>query len=284
MLFRPKIGLALGGGGPKGLAHLGVIKTLLQQNIPIDFIAGTSAGAIMGSMYAYSQDIASVEKHIMEKNALQMLSYFSDISLKAGFIEGNRMEKFLGEYIQKDDFNMLKIPFAAVAVDLKTGKKVVLRHGSVIKAVRASIAIPVLFKPVEIDNKILVDGGLISQVPADTVFEMGADIVIAVQLDYRYKPDYDLTTLNPLQIGELSFDIVAKHVADTEIKRAQIIIRPHLETVHWTSLMSDKEKMECVQKGVDETLDTMTNIQQYIRTNKFVLHLQETLNGFLKPR
>jgi len=283
-MFRPKIGLALGGGGPKGLAHLGVIKTLLQHNIPIDLIAGTSAGAMMGSLYAYSQDIVSVEQYIMEKNALQMLSYFSDISLRAGFIEGNRMEKFLGEYIQNDDFKSLKIPFSAVAVNLETGKKVVLHHGSVVKAVRASIAIPVLFKPVEIDNQILVDGGLISQVPVDTAFEMGADIVIAVQLDYRYKPDYNLSTLNPLQIGELSFNIVAKHVADTEIKRAQIIIRPHLETVHWTSLMSDKEKMECVQKGVDETLSAMTNIQQYINTNKFVLRLQDTLNRFLKPR
>lgn len=283
-MFRPKIGLALGGGGPKGLAHLGVIKTLLQHNIPIDLIAGTSAGAMMGSLYAYSQDIVSVERYIMEKNALQMLSYFSDISLRTGFIEGNRMEKFLGEYIQNDDFKSLKIPFSAVAVDLETGKKVVLHHGSVVKAVRASIAIPVLFKPVEIDNQILVDGGLISQVPVDTAFEMGADIVIAVQLDYRYKPDCNLSTLNPLQIGELSFNIVAKHVADTEIKRAQIIIRPHLETVHWTSLMSDKEKMECVQKGIDETLGTMPNIQQYINTNKFVLRLQDTLNRFLKPR
>ena len=283
-MFRPKIGLALGGGGPKGLAHIGVIKTLLNHGIPIDYIAGTSAGALIGSLYAYSQDIESVQRHIMDRNRLQLLSYFSDVSLNAGFIGGNRIEKFLGEYIREDNFKSLKVPFTALAVNLIDGKLVHLNHGSVVKAVRASIAIPVLFKPVEIDDKILVDGGLISQVPVNTAFAMGADIVIAVQLDYRYDPEYDMNKLNPLQVGGLSFDIVGKRVADDEIKKAHIIIRPHLEAVDWGSLVNEKARITTIRMGVEETERNMLAITQLTKEDSLFGRFKKVLNGFLNSR
>lgn len=283
-MFRPKIGLALGGGGPKGLAHIGVIKTLLNHGIPIDCIAGTSAGALIGSLYAYSQDIESVERHIMDRNRLQLLSYFSDVSLNAGFIGGNRIEKFLGEYIKEDDFKSLKVPFTALAVNLIDGKLVHLNHGSVVKAVRASIAIPVLFKPVEIDDKILVDGGLISQVPVNTAFAMGADIVIAVQLDYRYDPEYDMSKLNPLQVGGLSFDIVGKRVADDEIKKAHIVIRPHLEAIDWGSLVNEKARITTIRMGVEETERNMLAITQLTKEGSLFGRFKKMLNGFLNSR
>lgn len=283
-MFRPKIGLALGGGGPKGLAHIGVIKTLLQHNIPIDFIAGTSAGALIGSLYAYSQDIESVERHIMDRNRFQLLSYFSDVSLNAGFIGGNRIEKFLGEYIKNDDFKSLKVPFTALAVNLIDGKLVTLTHGSVVKAVRASIAIPVMFKPIKIDNMILVDGGLMSQVPVNTAFAMGADIVIAVQLDYRYDPEYDMDKLNPLQVGGLSFDIVGKRVADDEIKKAHIVIRPHLEAIDWSTLVSEKARITSIRMGAEETERNMFAINQLTKQDSLFSKLKKSLNRFLKTR
>lgn len=283
-MFRPKIGLALGGGGPKGLAHIGVIKTLLHHNIPIDYIAGTSAGALIGSLYSYSQDIESVERHIMDRNRLQLLSYFSDFSMNAGFIGGNRIEKFLGEYIKDDDFKSLKIPFTALAVNLIDGKLVTLTGGSVVKAVRASIAIPVLFKPVEIDDMVLVDGGLISQVPVNTAFAMGADIVIAVQLDYRYDPEYDMKKLNPLQVGGLSFDIVGKRVADDEIKKAHIVIRPHLETIDWSCLMNEKARIKSIRMGVEETEKNIFAINQLTKENSLFGKLKKALDGFLNSR
>lgn len=283
-MFRPKIGLALGGGGPKGLAHIGVIKTLLSHGIPIDYIAGTSAGALIGSLYAYSGDIESVERHIMDRNRLQLLSYFSDVSLNAGFIGGNRIEKFLSEYIQEDDFKSLKVPFTALAVNLIDGKLVHLNHGSVVKAVRASIAIPVLFKPVTIDDKILVDGGLISQVPVNTAFAMGADIVIAVQLDYRYDPEYDMSKLNPLQVGGLSFDIVGKRVADDEIKKAHVVIRPHLEAIDWSSLVNEKARITTIRMGVEETEKNMLAITQLAKEDSLFGRFKKMLNGFLNSR
>lgn len=283
-MFRPKIGLALGGGGPKGLAHIGVIKTLLNHDIPIDYIAGTSAGALIGSLYAYSGDIESVERHIMDRNRLQLLSYFSDVSLNAGFIGGNRIEKFLSEYIQEDDFKSLKVPFTALAVNLIDGKLVHLNHGSVVKAVRASIAIPVLFKPVTIDDKILVDGGLMSQVPVNTAFAMGADIVIAVQLDYRYDPEYDMSKLNPLQVGGLSFDIVGKRVADDEIKKAHVVIRPHLEAIDWSSLVNEKARITTIRMGVEETEKNMLAITQLAKEDSLFGRFKKMLNGFLNSR
>jgi len=281
-MFRPKIGLVLGGGGPKGLAHIGVIKTLVAHSIPIDYIAGTSAGALIGGMYACTADIASLESYIMDKNKLQMVSYFSDVTLRAGFIEGNRIEKFLDEYTNKSTFKKTKIPFAAVAVDLKTGNKVVLRAGSVTKAIRASIAIPVLFRPVEIDDYILVDGGLISSVPVESAFAMGADIVIAVQLDYRYDPTFDFSKLNPLQVGEMSLDVVEKKVAVEEMKKAQIILRPHLEHVHWSSLLDEKERQISIEKGVEETQKNILKIKYLSQTNKFSLYIKNVLHRLLQ--
>jgi NTE family protein len=283
-MFHPKIGLALGGGGPKGLAHIGVIKTLIEHAVPIDYIAGTSAGALVGSMYAYSQDIASVERHIMDKNRLQMISYFADPSLQGGFIEGHRIEQFINEYLQDVSFENLRIPFAAIATDLKTDKKIVITTGSVAKAVRASSAIPILFKPVELDDRLLVDGGLTSPVPVQTAFAMGADIVIAVQLDYRYNPTYDLHLLNPLQVGELALDMVGKKIAEEEMKKASIVLRPHLEAIHWGSLINQTEKEQAVQEGVLEVRRHLTTIIYQTKRSSLVFGLKHFLHRFLQTR
>lgn len=209
-MIRPKIGLALGGGGPKGLAHIGVIKILEKHNIPIDFIAGTSAGSLVGGLYAYSRDIASVEAHVMNKNWIQMLSVFADPSLKGGFIEGNRMEQFLEEYLHGATFNDVKIPYQATAVDMQSGTLVHLHAGSLSRAIRASSAVPILFKPVEIEKRLYLDGGILSSVPVQTVKKMGADIVIAVQLNRYYDPDEDLSKISIPEIGDLAFNIVGK--------------------------------------------------------------------------
>ena len=280
-MFHPKIGLALGGGGPKGLAHIGVLKTLIEHGIPIACIAGTSAGALVGGLYAHSKDISSVERYIMEKGRLQMLSYFADPTWKGGFIEGNKMEQFIHEYMGNTNFDKLQVPFAAIATDLKTGKKVTLTTGSVTRAVRASIAIPIMFKPVELDGHLLVDGGLASQVPVQTAFAMGADIVIAVQLDYRYNPTYDLTKLNPLQVGELALDIVGKKVAEDEIRKASLMLRPHLESIHWGSLMNQAEKEHAVKEGVDETIRHLPQIVYLAKKTSLVYGLKHLLHHLL---
>lgn len=253
-MFRPKIGLALGGGGPRGLAHIGVIKVLVDHSIPIDYIAGTSAGALIGGMFAYSQDIRKVENFILEKNKLEMLSYVLDPSLKSGFFGGNKIEQFIKEYIGDKTFADLQIPFVAVAVDLKTGKKVSLNSGSVVKAIHASSAVPMVFKPVEINNQLLVDGAILSSVPVDTAFEMGADIVIAVQLNKQYHPKFDFQKLNLLQVGQLSFHIFERKIAFEEVKSAQIVLQPRIENVGWNALVDRAKKIEGIRIGEEEAI------------------------------
>jgi len=277
-MFRPKIGLALGGGGPKGLAHIGVIKLLEKNNIPIDFIAGTSAGALIGGLYAYSKDIVGIESYIMNKNWLQMLSYFADPSLKGGFIEGKRVERFLEEYLHNATFGDVKIPFQATAVDIQTGSLVCMHTGSLSKAIRASSAVPILFKPVEIDNHLYLDGGLLSSVPVDMVKKMGADIIIAVQLNKFYSPDEDLRNVSIPEMGDLAFNIVGRKIADEEVKKADFIIRPNGAHVHWNFLLQQSKREQGIKSGEEASHKIMPSIKLMVQKNKIEL----TIHNWMK--
>lgn len=273
-MFRPKIGLALGGGGPRGLAHIGVIKVLEKNNIPIDYIAGTSAGAMVGGMYAYSKNIASLEKHFISKNWMQMLSYFADPSFKGGFIQGNRMEEFLQEYLQSATFDKISIPFRATAVDLQTGKLNELHEGLLSTSIRASCAIPMLFRPVEINNHLFVDGGLLSSVPVQTVKKMGADIVIAVQLNRYYEPTQDLKTLNILEVGEYALNLVERHIAESEITQADFVIHPKVAHVHWNNFIQQDKRENGIRLGEDATNSAISQIRMKVTENNIlrILH------------
>lgn len=266
-MFRPKIGLALGGGGPKGLAHIGVIKVLEKNNVPIDFIAGTSAGAMVGGMYALTKDILSLEKHFVGKNWLQMLSYFADPSLKGGLIQGNRMEEFLQEYLKNANFDSLRVPFQATAVDLQSGKLTILKEGNLSTAIRASCAIPMLFQPVKINDQLFVDGGLLSNVPVQTVKKMGADIVIAVQLNKYYSPDHKLDTLNILEIGELALSIVERRIAESEIAQADFMIQPKLTHVHWNNFIRQEKREDGVLLGEEAANTSIGQIKLTVAEN-----------------
>lgn len=276
-MFHPKIGLALGGGGPKGLAHIGVIKVLEKNNIPIDFIAGTSAGAMIGGMYAYSKNIESLEKHFLDKNWLQMLSYFADPSLKGGLIQGTKMEEFLEEYLNNTTFDKLAIPFQATTVSLQTGRLIEQHEGSLSTAIRASCAIPMLFKPVEINNELFVDGGLLSSVPVRTVKKMGADIVIAVQLNTYFDTKQNIGKLNIMEIGELSLQIIERKIADEEVSRADFTIRPQLAHVHWNNFIHQGQRENGVTLGEHATEKSILKIKSEVAKSD----ITRTLNTWI---
>lgn len=277
-MFRPKIGLALGGGGPKGLAHIGVIKVLEKNNIPIDYIAGTSAGAMVGGMYAYLKDIDSLEKHFLSKNWMQMLSYFADPSFKGGFIQGNRMEEFLQEYLQSATFDKTSIPFRATAVDLQTGKLNELHDGLLSTSIRASCAIPMLFRPVEIDKHLFVDGGLLSSVPVQTVKNMGADIVIAVQLNRYYEPTHDLKTLSILEVGEYALNLVERQIADSEITQADFVIQPKVAHVHWNNFIQLEKRENGILLGEEAAQSSIALIKLQVAEN----NIHRTIKRWVK--
>jgi NTE family protein len=178
-LERKKVGLALAGGGARGMAHVGVIRTLESEGILINCIAGTSVGSLVGAAYA-----AGVQREGLMDMALTVgwLDFARPVWPRNGFLNFARLESYLADFLGDPSFDELDIPYAAVASDLTKFEQVVLREGRVARAVRASCSIPGIVTPVEIDGRLLVDGGVTNNLPTSVVRDLGADVVIAVGL------------------------------------------------------------------------------------------------------
>jgi len=194
---RKKVGLALGSGAAKGLAHIGVLKALAENRVPIDLIAGSSIGAVVGACYAKTGEIYYLEELIKEvdwRRLAKMLDPNIALFFK-GVIYGKKVKEFLRTIIGDVDFKDLKIPLSVVTTDAETGEEVVIKEGSVLEAVRASISVPAVFTPVKHGNRFLMDGGIIDPVPVDIVRKMGADYIIAcnvIQVPKKEKKHYHL--------------------------------------------------------------------------------------------
>ncbi len=181
---RPRVGLALGSGGARGWAHLGVIEALEKEGIEISCVAGASMGALVGAVYC-SGKLDMLREVALTLDARTVLSYFFEMKFpRSGLIDGDRVLKFLREFIMPADIEALPIPFAAVATDLFSGEGVTIREGDVLDAVRASISIPGIFTPVKRNDGYLVDGGLVNPVPVDVCRRLGAEYVIAVRVNH----------------------------------------------------------------------------------------------------
>ena len=178
-----KIGLALGSGSARGWAHIGVIRALTEAGIHIDCIAGTSIGALVGAVHA-SGNIDTLEDVVLEMDWKKIVYFFDVVLPKSGLIDGNKVADFIRSCVEESNIEDLPVPFSAVSTDLATGNEVVIQEGDIIEAVRASISVPGIFTPVRKDNMSLVDGGLVNPVPVSVVREMGADFVIAVDLNH----------------------------------------------------------------------------------------------------
>jgi len=178
-----KVGLALGGGAARGLAHIGVVDVLQKEGIPIDMIAGTSIGALVGAVCAQGKDCGVVKDLAQSINLTKMMS-LADLAIpKTGLIGGKRVIKLLKTVIGSDvTFEDLEIPLALVATDIMTGEEVVINQGSVLEGIRASISLPGIFTVVKWNNRYLVDGGLVNPVPVSVLKQMGADFIIAVNV------------------------------------------------------------------------------------------------------
>jgi len=237
---QPKIGLALGSGGPKGLSHIGIIKVLEKNNIPIDFIAGVSIGSVVGGFYAYTKNIEKIEEIALSNNWRHTLSLFFDPSLSQGLINGRKIKIFIENIIGKIHFKDLKIPFSVVTTDIKTGKAVIMDKGEVATAIRASSSIPLIFKPVKLGNSLLVDGGLSIPVPAGLVRGMGADIVIAVNLDADYFSDIQDSNFGFYRIANNSIKLLRYNLSSSNIRDADIIINPKVGKVGWNKFIDSK--------------------------------------------
>lgn len=184
MTRKKRIGLALSGGFAKGLSHIGVLKAIEDSNVPVDLISGTSIGALIGALWASGLNAEEIRKIARSIEWQNMLDFTSP---REGFLEGKSIQNYINRLLKNKSFKELKIPLSIVAVDLRSGEKVIFDSGNVAKAVRCSISYPGVFTPVKIGKRELVDGGLIDPIPVDVVRHMGSDFVIGVNLAHNPK-------------------------------------------------------------------------------------------------
>lgn len=178
-----KIGLALGSGGARGWAHIGVIDALEEAGISVQCVAGTSMGALVGGAFA-SGRIRSLKEVVLRLNWKQALYYFIEVTFpRSGLIDGTKIAAFVRQHVEKTKLEFLPMPFATVATNILTGQEVVIDEGDMIEAIRASISIPGILTPVSRNGAILVDGGLVDPIPVRVARRLGADFVIAVDLN-----------------------------------------------------------------------------------------------------
>lgn len=222
---KPKIGLALGGGAARGFAHIGVIKMLEAQGIVADYVAGTSAGAVVGSLHAGGYDAFAMQKIAVQLDE----KIFADWTLGGrGLLKGEALQDFINQHLNKRPLEKLNKPFATVATDLNSGERVVFRTGDTGMAVRASAAVPGVFQPAQFRGRSFVDGGLTSPVPVRAAREMGADIVIAVDISDR--PEGQPVDSLAAIVWQTT-TIMGGIIGANELKGADIVIRPKLRYV-----------------------------------------------------
>lgn len=249
-MVRPKIGLALGAGGAKGLAHIGVLQVLEEAGIPIDFIAGSSMGAVIGAFYAAGTELEMMAKLATELNNNHLI----DIAIpRWGLIKGRKAHALIRLMTHNKNFDQLKIPLQVVATDLEKGEKVVFKDGNVASAVRASIAVPGVVQPLCLNDKILVDGAVTDRVPAEIVKKMGADIVIAVDLQYYPKEKVNIENIYDVILQ--SIEILERQVRDKYKKYADIIVKPRVSTYTWTNFEVAADFIELGREACTEVLD-----------------------------
>lgn len=220
-----KIGLALGSGLARGLAHIGVIKVLLHAGIRIDCIAGTSMGSVVAALYACGMKIKMMERLARRISRRTWIDFTFP---RMGLIAGERLEELIYLLTARRKIEDLSVPLALLAVDLISGERVSLRRGSIARAVRASCAIPGIFNPVEYEGRLLVDGGILERVPAKTARDMGADFVIAVDVGY-YMEEYKINHI--FDVLSRANEVMSREIGRLQPQKADVMIMPDMKDV-----------------------------------------------------
>ena len=306
-----KIGLALGGGGARGLAHIGAVKVMEREGISPDIIVGTSMGSLVGGSLATGLKAEELEKQLFsfletdlyksselravgdaERGNEQSLSrriqsYFkTKIRLvhgiyRPGILETKDIEELINYFIPDINIEDTIIPFRAVATDLRSGKPVVLREGSLRRAILASSSVPGMLPYVEIDGRQLSDGGIIQSVPARSAAEEGANVVIAIAVDKDLgsAPDFHTAVDIYVRAAEIQGYYLERH----ELECADIVIRPELGSVHWTDF---SDAQDLIFSGESAAMDMVSDIRRLAKQaskKKFFGKITKKIKGFFGP-
>lgn len=268
---QPRIGLALGSGGARGLAHIGIIKQLVKAGIEISAVAGSSSAALVGGLYAKNKDIAEVERLLTSpewRNATRLLWQFKFSFSAGGFLNDKRLWKFIEREFGKMNFYNLAIDFAAVTTMLKTGEKKIFSFGKVGPAIMASMAFPLAFPPVRIKGELYMDGGLVEAVPVSTVKALDCDIVIAVNLDGSELIRFSGSPNHPIQVLEQAISIYRHNLAQFNARHATVKVLPRTGIkgiIGWGGFSHPEEVIASGERAMRRALPELKRkIQRFI--------------------
>ncbi len=262
---KPKIGLALGSGGSRGLAHVGVIRVLEKAGIPIDIVTGSSIGAWVGALYATAKNSDRLLEVALSKDWRSIASVLLDFTPRGGLIKGEKMATFLKKTLEHKNFADCRIPFAAVATEFKTGKVHYMTDGDLVTALRASMAVPFMFKPVVYKRRVYLDGGLAEPVPVAAAKALGADIVIAVNLDGDHLLVGNSSTQNPFSVLTQSLQVVRYHLAHSNVKDAQIVVEPQMQSasfmaIGWKGFLNPEGIIKAGERAMQKQLPQLLEL------------------------
>ncbi len=252
-----KIALVLGAGSSKGFAHIGALKVLEMNHIPINMIVGTSVGSAVGSLYAYGYDAFQLQRISFSVGKGDIVDFILPLPTN-GFIWGEKLEEFINKTLNNTPMEKLRIPFYAVATDIQTGQEVVFGSGNTGQAVRASCSIPGIFRPVRIGDGMYVDGGVVSPIAVDAARRLGADIVIAVDISSgidRTKPESTIATIFQ------TFNIMYSKLSDIQLARADVVIRPKVDYIGSSDF---SKRHEAILEGEKAAMEALPQIMQII--------------------
>lgn len=258
-MFRTKIGLALGGGAAKGPAHIGVLRALEEHQIRIEAISGTSVGALIASLYAFGKSLDEIYELAKDMTVSKMSSF---TMRKGGFATTELIERLVLDNLGDVSIEDALIPLAIIATDIHTGEEIVFKKGKLSKVVAASVAVPGIFVPVEINNRKLVDGGIVENVPISPLKKMGVNTIIAVDLNgvQSYQEPKDV-----IDIVTNALDIAIDSKTKVQLKEADMVVSLDLVTYSRTD---NRERIhELMDLGYKETAKKITTIVWYKRTN-----------------
>ncbi|HOA16265.1 MAG TPA: patatin-like phospholipase family protein [Bacillota bacterium] len=262
-LDRKTVGLALGSGAARGLAHIGVIKVFEDSGIPIDAIVGCSAGAMVGGAYACGMSTRELIEKAVSIRQPDIIRYLDlGITSRSGLLRGNRVNKLLMELTNNATFAATRIPFVAIATNVKTGEEVAFDSGPVWRAIRASISIPGIFVPQKIDDDYYVDGAVCNPVPSDYLTAMGLDIVIGVDI----VPDVAKSGIkgapNLITVLLNSFDIFQERLVKMVVHHMDVKIRPAIEGVLAHEFYRAEEVIDMGKRAAMEALDEISALME----------------------
>jgi NTE family protein len=235
------VALALGGGGARGFAEIGVLRVLEQEKIPIHLVVGTSVGSLVGALYADSGRVLDAEFHALAVQEEDLFDVRALAIFSGGLVRGERLRKFVSAHVKARNIEDMAVPYAAVATDLRTGSAVVFSRGPVPEAVHASCAIPGVFVPVQVGEVTLVDGGVVEPVPVAVARRLGADVVIAVAIPAAIPPT---APRSPLGIAYHAVTIMAAEIGRLKARDAEVVIEPRVGDVAYNDFSQKKRLIE----------------------------------------